>query len=72
MLYNAIYILSYTQNIFSVSAEVGWESSVSFDKQVSKCNTGEGNVFEIRKKGRLYYLDSVSSSNNNTTRISEN
>ena len=40
-------------------------------KQVSKYTTEEGNVFEIRQKGRLYYLNSVSSSSNNASSIEE-
>jgi hypothetical protein len=71
MLYNTLYIPSYNQNIFSVSAEVGRGGSVNLGKQVSKYTTEEGNVFEIRQKGRLYYLNSVSSSSNNASSIEE-
>ena len=71
MLYNALYIPSYNQNIFSVSAEVGRGGSVNLGKQVSKYTTDEGYVFEIRQKGRLYYLNSVSASNNNASSIEE-
>jgi hypothetical protein len=71
MLYNALYIPSYSQNIFSVSAEVGRGGTVNLGKQVSKYTTEEGNVFEIRQKGRLYYLNSVSSSSNNASSIEE-
>jgi hypothetical protein len=71
MLYNALYIPSYNQNIFSVSAEVGRGGSVNLGKQVSKYSTEEGNVFEIRQKGRLYNLNSVSSSSNNASSIEE-
>lgn len=70
-LYNALYIPSYHQNIFSVSAEVGRGGSVNLGKQVSKYTTEEGNVFKIRQKGRLYYLNSVSSSSNNACLIEE-
>ena len=48
MFYNVLYIPSYNQNIFSVSAEVGRGGSVNLSKQVSKCTTEEGNVFKIR------------------------
>jgi hypothetical protein len=71
MLYNALYIPSYNQNIFSVSAEVGRGGSINLGKQVSKYTTEEGNVFEIRQKGRLYYLNSVSLSSNNASSIEE-
>ena len=71
MLHNALYIPSYNQNIFSVSAEVDRGASVVLGQQVSKYTTEEGKVFEIRKKGRLYYLNSISSSVNNTSSIQE-
>ena len=70
MLHNALYIPSYNQNIFSVS-EVDRGASVVLGQQVSKYTTEEGKVFEIRKKGRLYYLNSISSSVNNTSSIQE-
>ena len=69
MLHNALYIPSYNQNIFSVSAEVDRGASVSLGQQVSTYTTEEGKVFEIRKKGRLYYLNSISSSVKNTSSI---
>ena len=59
-LYNVLYISSYHQNIFSVSAEVGRGGSVNLGKHVSKFTTEEGNVFVIRQKGHLYYVNSVS------------
>ena len=69
MLHNALYIPSYNQNIFSVSAEVDRGASVILGQQVSTYTTEEGKVFEIRKKGRLYYLNSISSSVNNASSI---
>mgnify|MGYP002804719007 FL=1 len=71
MLYNALYIPSYNQNIFFVSAEVDRRGSVNLNQQVSTYNTEEGNVFEIRQKGRLYYVNSVSASNNNASSVEE-
>ena len=71
MLYNVLYIPSYNQNIFSVSAEVGRGGSVNLGKQVSMYTTEEGNAFQIKQKGRLYYLNSVSSSSNNASSIEE-
>ncbi len=51
--------LYYNQNIIPVSAEVARGGSVNLGEQVSKYTTEESNVFEIRQKGRLYYLNSV-------------
>ena len=53
MLYNVLYIPSYNQNIFSVSAEVGRGGSVNLGKQVSMYTTEEGNAFQIKQKGRF-------------------
>ena len=69
MLHNALYIPSYNQNIFSVSAEVDRGASVILGQQVGTYTTEEGKVFEIRKKERLYYLNSISSSVNNASSI---
>ena len=48
-----------TKTFFSVSAEVDRGASVILGQQVSTYTTGEEKVFEIRKKGRLYYLNSI-------------
>ena len=71
MLNDALYILSYNQNIFSVSAEIDRGGSISIGKQVSKYTTQDGKVSDIKEKGRLYYLNSISSSYNNATSIVE-
>ena len=71
MLSNALYVPSYQQNIFSVSAEVEKGGNVNLGPQVSIYTTEEGREFEIKRKGRLYYLNSISSSTNNARTIHE-
>ena len=71
MLSNALYVPSYQQNIFSVSVEVKKGSNVNLGPQVSIYTTEEGREFEIKRKGRLYYLNSISSSTNNARTIHE-
>ena len=71
MLSNALYVPTYQQNIFSVSAEVDNGGKVNLAPQVSMYTTEEGSKFEIKRKGRLYYLNSISSSTNNTSTIQE-
>ena len=71
ILNNALYIPSYDQNIFSVSAEIDKGGTVNLDKQASNYITEEGSVFEIKQKGQLYYLNSISSSSNNATSLKD-
>ena len=69
--FNALHVPSYQQNILSVSAEVDNGSKVNLGPQVSTYTTEEGSKFEIKRKGRLYYLNSISSSANNARTIQE-
>ena len=58
-LQNALYIPSYSQNIFSVHAATENGASVTFtqnDAQLRACN---GTTFDLVKRGRLYYLYNV-------------
>ena len=71
MLSNALYVPSYQKNIFSVSAEVEKGGNVNLGPQVSIYTTEEGREFEIKRKGRLYFLNSISSSTNNARTIHE-
>ena len=71
MLSNALYVPTYQQNIFSVSAEVDNGGKVNLGPQVSMYTTEAGSKFEIKRKGRLYYLNSISSSTNNASTIQE-
>ena len=65
MLKNALYIPSYKQNIFSVSAAVEKGASLNLDQHVKQLIASDGSVFNIKQEGRLYYLNSVSSSKTN-------
>ena len=47
---NALYIPSYTQNIFSVQAATKKGATLSFSKTDSKMETGTGTVFKIEEK----------------------
>ena len=71
MLSNALYVPSYQQNIFSVSAEVDNGGNINLGPLVSTYTTEDGSKFEINRKGRLYYLNSVSSSTNTASTIRE-
>ena len=53
---NALYIPSYTKDIFSVHAATMKGASFSFSKDSAQLTAGDGTVFPIEKKGRLYYL----------------
>ena len=66
VLNNALYIPSYDQNIFSVSTAVDKGACISINKEGKYFKTSDGKTFEIQQKGRLYYLNSISSSSNDT------
>lgn len=59
---NALYIPSYKQDIFSVQAATEKGASVSFTAGNSELRTSEGTVFDVKKKGKLYFLNSVAAS----------
>ena len=69
VLNNALYIPSYTQNIFAVPAAVEKGASVKLDKDAKILKTPNGITFEIEQKGRLYYLNSIFSSKNNASSL---
>ena len=71
MLSNALYIPSYQQNIFSVPAAIEKGAAVSLDRQVREYRDPEGIVFGIEQVGKLYYLNSISSSQNNASSLME-
>ena len=66
---NALYIPSYKQNIFSVSAAIAKGASVSLEKEGKYFKVPNGTIFGIEQKGRLYYLNSISSSKNNASSL---
>ena len=71
MLNSALYVPSYQQSIFSVHAAVERGASVSLGKDVKKLQCPDGTTFEIKQTGRLYYLNSISSSKNNACSLNE-
>ena len=68
---DALYILSYKQNIFSVSAAIAKGASVSPENERKYFKAPDGTMFGIEQKGRLYYLNSISSSKNNASSLIE-
>ena len=56
---NALYIPSYTQHIFSVQAAADNGTIVNFSKNHSYLKARDGTKFNINKSGKLYYLNSV-------------
>ena len=68
---NALYIPSYNQNIFSVSAAVEKGASVNLNRKEKYLEAPNGTKFKVEQKGRLYYLNSISSSQNNTSSLME-
>jgi hypothetical protein len=69
MLSNALYIPSYQQNIFSVPAAIERGAAVSLDRQVREYRDPKGIVFGIEQVGKLHYLNSISSSQNNASSL---
>ena len=71
MLNSALYVPSYQQSIFSVHAAVERGASVSLGKDVKQLQCPDRTTFGIEQKGRLYYLNSISSSKNSACSLNE-
>ena len=67
----ALYIPSYKQDIFSVQAAIGNGASVNFSPNYAKLKAPDGTVFDIEKRGRLYYLNNTISSKSSTHSLEE-
>ena len=67
VLNNALYIPSYNQNIFSVPAAIDKGANITLDKDFKSFRAPNGTLFDIQQRGRLFYLNSVSSQDNTTT-----
>ena len=67
----ALYIPSYKQDIFSVQAAIGNGASVNFSPKDAKLRAPDGTVFDIEKRGRLYYLNNTISSKSSTHSLEE-
>ena len=59
LLENALYVPSYNQNIFSVESATNSGASVHFSKNNPYLKTHDGTVFDIEKRGKLYYINNV-------------
>src|SRR6218665_843497 len=62
---NALYIPSYQQDIFSVQAATENGAIVNFSPHSAELVAPNGTIFDIRKSGKLYYLDNVVDRANN-------
>jgi len=58
---NALYIPSFSQDIFSVQSAVEKGACVNFSANMSKLETADGTSFEFEKQGKLYYLNKLAS-----------
>ena len=63
LLKNALYIPSYKQNIFSVQSAVGRGACVDFRPNFTELRATDGTVFDIKKEGKLYFLNNVNEGN---------
>jgi len=57
LLQNALYVPSYNQDIFSVQAATDRGAYVNFTPNSAELKTPNGLVFDVKKEGRLYYLN---------------
>ena len=63
MLKNALHVPSYKQDLFSVNAALEEGGSVKLDKHSKQFCSASGATFNIEQIGRLYYMNSISSTN---------
>ena len=56
LLQNALFVPSFKQNIFSVQAATEHGAEINFKKSSAELVSSDGTRFNIKKKGRLYYL----------------
>src|SRR6218665_4148024 len=54
---NALYIPSYQQDVFSVQAATEKGATVNFSPHSAELVAPNGTIFDIRKSGKLYYLN---------------
>ena len=58
---NALYIPSFPVDIFSVPSATEKGHSVIFKKNDSKIITGSGTTFDVKQKGKLFFVDRIKS-----------
>ena len=71
ILNNTLYVPSYKQDIFSVNAAVEEGGSISLDHRNKRFKSSDGAAFNIEQVGRLYYLNSISTSKNSASTLLE-
>lgn len=54
---NVFYVPSFNQNIFSVEAASERGALIKFSQNSASVTNGNGDEFNIKKHGRLYYLN---------------
>ena len=71
ILNDALFVPSYDQNIFSVPAAIEKGGSINLGKDAKEFKAPDGTMFQVEQRGRLYYLNSISSSENNARSLME-
>jgi hypothetical protein len=66
VLKNALYIPSYPQDIFSVKAATSNGAELRFAQDSGELTLEDGTIVEIEEHGRLYYLTSIGSHENDS------
>ncbi|CAB4044624.1 myosin heavy fast skeletal muscle, partial [Paramuricea clavata] len=66
VLKNALYIPSYPQDIFSVKAATSNGAELRFAQDTGELTLEDGTIVEIEEHGRLYYLTSIDSHENDS------
>ena len=59
VLKNALYIPSFPQDIFSVHSATEQGAEVRFRKDSSELVASDGTKFDLKKKGKWYFIDQV-------------
>ena len=71
LLKNALYVPSYGQNIFSVQSATDMGASVHFDRSRAHMKAPDGTIFDLDRRGKLYFLKNVKSSSIITKSLDE-
>ena len=70
-LHDALYVPSFKQDIFSVQCATNKGSTVEFKSNSAELKCKNGVVFEIKKRGQLYFLNSAVSGKSATHSLQE-
>ena len=68
---NVLCVPSYKQDIFSVHAATENGASVLFTPNYAKLKAKDGTIFDIEKKGKLYYINNVDAPKRNSQTVYE-